>query len=310
MKDFVLWLDKQTHIRKLTHMANQSSYESPRRSPVNPCFGRGRYNASNITAQPGNSSDCHMCAGSHNELSECEVFSTMTPNEKWDTVKDMRICFLCLKPGHKKLTCVGQKCDICNGPLHRLLHNLRWPGEERASLDANATPYASSTVKINSNTESYTYPERSIPKRSFLPLVQMNLKNDTKEYRCNALLDSGSEINVISKRCCDRLQLDGESVKISIVGAGGVVTNRVTKLVNVTVTDSEKVETEVECIVLDEVCGRTIPVQKKIVEQFKEYDIPWCTREEDVDILLGMTSPQFHRYKVLSKKPSGLTVNT
>lgn len=309
VKDFVLWLDKQTHIRKLTHMASSSNYESQRKSPLPTVVSRGRYNASNITARIGNSPNCHMCARNHNELYECEVFSTMTPNERWDTVKDMGICFMCLRPGHRKVTCGGQKCDICNGPHHRLLHNPRWPtNEENIPLNPNATEYTSSQVKINSNSECYVYTERTVPKRSFLPIVQMNLKNDTKEYKCKALLDSGSEINVISKKCYNRLQLDGDTVKIGIVGVGGVVTNKVTKIVYVTVTDSNNIETEVECIVLDEVCGKTIPIEKTIVDQFKEYDIPWGNREEEVDIILGMTYPQFHRHKVLCKKTNGLTL--
>ena len=50
---------------------------------------------------------------------------------------------------------------------------------------------------------------KRLPGRSFLPIVEMKLKSQKINYSCKALLDSGSEINIMSRKCCNRLQLKG-----------------------------------------------------------------------------------------------------
>ena len=310
--DFVIWLDKQTHIRRLTNLANFGNYEY-RRTPLGAGSntqrrGGERYNLNSITDNPGNLFMCQLCKSNHNHLTECSVFPAIPFYEKWNTVKDMRICFICLKPGHRRMECSEKKCEVCTGPHHKLLHNPRRLPERAPPMNPEAPEYTSGTVSM-SYTKEVRKSKGCLPNRSFLPIVQVKLKKDEQQCLGKALLDSGSELNVMSKRCYHRLQLKGDSVMVRIVGAGGVVSRRYTKLVTIDIIDNMNVETEIECIILDQVCGKAIPVRKDIIEQFNHYNIPQvCTREEEIDILLGMSSPQFHRHRIVSGKPNSLTL--
>ena len=126
--------------------------------------------------------------------------------------------------------------------------------------------------------------ERSnMPDRSFLTIVSIKIRNDTSDISCNALLDSGSEINILSTKCCNQLKLKGEPVMINIVGDGGLVIRKNTKKVTLTLVEDSGAQIVIECIVLDDACGKVIPMGKEILEQFKEYDITknnkWCNRK-------------------------------
>jgi len=68
------------------------------------------------------------------------------------------------------------------------------------------------------------------------------MKNEDK-HSIGKALDSGSELNVISKNCFNRFQLKGEPITINIVGAGGVVSERCTNLTNITIVDNMGIET-------------------------------------------------------------------
>ena len=65
-----------------------------------------------------------------------------------------------------------------------------------------------------------------LPGRSLLPIVEMKLKGRNVNYLCKALLDIGSEINIMNRKCCNWLQLKVSPLMINIVGAGGVMSKR------------------------------------------------------------------------------------
>ena len=165
--------------------------------------------------------------GFYDELFVCPLFPLISLNEKWDAVKSIGVCFICLGTGDQRTDCAAPKCDICWRPHHRLLHKpCRMPGDTDRSLNPNVSPYhinnarflGENDVKVTCSTTE----KNNSPPRSFLPVVNINLRNGSLKYSCKALLDSGSEINILSLNCYNRLKLIGEPVMINIVGADGV----------------------------------------------------------------------------------------
>ena len=122
------------------------------------------------------------------------------------------------------------------------------------------------------------------------------------------LLDSGSEINVISTRCCERLKLEGAPITINITGAGGVVKKRKTKLVEVSILDLYGNTTQIECIVLNEVCGKVLTIGKEIIQSVKHELMAntenLITNEGNIDILIGLSSPQLHKQLSIKGYPN------
>ena len=77
------------------------------------------------------------------------------------------------------------------------------------------------------------------------------------------LLDSGSKINILSKRVGQKLGWRGETVIIDTIGVGGMSTQQVTKKVNVVIED--QMVTVFQAIILDKVCGDALPITENIL---------------------------------------------
>ena len=236
-------------------------------------------------------------------------------NEKWNVVKSEGVCFICLIPGHQCTECTAQKCGICAGPHHNLLHNPRRIPQDNETLIPNGNNYNANlnfleTCEVKSPNNELE--GNKMPGRSFLPIVSIKIRNNTYELSGSAFLDSGSEINILSTKCCNQLKLKGEPVMINIVGAGGIVIRKNTKKITLTIVEDSGTQTEIECIVLDDACGKGIPMGKEILERFNEYDTtkmnPWCNKKREIDILIGMSSPQFHKRKIIKEERNGLTL--
>ena len=137
-------------------------------------------------------------------------------------MKYFRCCFICLKFGHRRVECQEPPCQICSNPHRTTLHNFTIKGEGiRTSVKA------SGAIK-----SSYTsYPKLS---RSFLPVVEVTVDN-VYHPTCIALLDTGSEINIISYGCYQQLVL---SITLNVVGVGGVVSRIKTLKVEVPIKDT------------------------------------------------------------------------
>ena len=326
VEELAKWLESQAHIRKLTQLATSGSCEAGyRKSTYNTAGMTDRYRRGgdkfNLNfAAPATHNEtvttCCVCRGNHDGVVNCPLFPLIAFNEKWNVVKSLGVCFICLTPGHQRTECTALKCNICGGPHHNLLHNpRRGPGDTNQPLNPNADPYASNNVSFirdsKADATGHQTGKSNLPGRSFLPIVNMKLRNGTHQHLGKALLDSGSEINILSKRCYNQLKLRGESVTISIVGVGGVVTRKFTKKVKLIVTENSGKETEIECVVLDEACGKVNPMEKEILDRFKGYDLVSdnpTNQEEEIDILIGMSSPQFHKRRIVEGESNGLTL--
>ena len=136
--------------------------------------------------------------------------------------------------------------------------------------------------------------------RSFLPVVNVTLKKNGREFVSKAVLNSGSELNIITSKCCERLNLKDKPIDINIVGAGGVTSRTRTKMVHFFVKDASGNEIYVECIVLNKACGRALPIDSGCIPRRKV-----CQRGE-IDFLVGMSSPELHKQYTMEKLPNGL----
>ena len=314
----VNWLENQTHIRRLTLLATAGSSENHiyrRNTNNNTGVTSERYRKwgeTRLLSNPIGGNTEHVtarciCKNNHDGLGNCSLFPLIPFNEKWNVVKSEGVCFICLIPGHQRTECTAQKCGICAGPHHNLLHNPRRIPRDNETLIPNGNNYNANlnfletceVKSLNNELEG-----NKMPGRSFLPIVSIKIRNNTYELSGSALLDSGSEINILSTKCCNQLKLKGEPVMINIIGAGGIVIRKNTKKVTLTIVEDSGTQTEIECIVLDDACGKGIPMGTEILERFNEYDTtkmnPWCNKKREIDILIGMSSPYKRRKEWLN----------
>ena len=116
------------------------------------------------------------------------------------------------------------------------------------------------------------------PKRCYLPVVRINLEDIDKVNKTKAIsvLDSGSEMSIITPNVCEKLKLKGKPVLVVIIGAGGIATTLQTKLVQLYVIDKSGTSTLLECVVLQKACGKALPIDAKVLKE--------CGTTQEVDI--------------------------
>ena len=254
--DLVTWLDKQTHIRRITHK-NSSKDSVNLRSYSEDKRGFRKLHSGNIGLINQKVGEvCKVCNSNH-LLNDCSEFTEMSLKDRWDRVKVLGLCFLCLKVGHRRTECEEKHCKVCSGKHHQLLHSYS------DTLSSNMLQLKTETL-INSS----SLKDRRI-ERSFLTATVVTLSNKGREVLTTAVMDSGSEINIITPRCCRKLNLKGVPAVMNIVGAGGATNNIRTEIAEMTVKDKYGEETIIECIVLNKACGKILSVDEA---EFDEND--------------------------------------
>lgn len=303
VRDLVSWLDKQTHIRRITHANCQ-----PTVSNTSPDKGQQKFksrfqiNSSNIDQEERKlmvENKCILCSDEH-LIKDCPKFSLLSLKDRWERAKSSRLCFLCLKGNHRRNECNEGNCKVCDGLHHQLLHN--YTKQSHSETERHSDNYmGNSSSLIN---------ERKI-ERGFLPATDVTLNHKGRDIISTAILDTGSEINIITPRCCKKLNVKGEPAVMNIVGVGGIISTINTEIVEVSVKDRHGSTTLLECVVLEKACGEILPIDlnkfndqdKYLLNQKKVY-----TRGGEVDILIGMSHPELHEQLSFIKLKSGLTL--
>ena len=283
--DFVKWLDHQKTIRRISYSTLNKS-----NNPLPSHLDKFKKLNMNTTGQMS----CELCSVEDgHEITECPVFIAWDLDEKWNFASRKRLCFQCLKSGHRSDTCTEPKCIYCKRPHHCMLHKESWN---------------SSVLKGCNN--SFEDQKSGRPLRCFLPVVNATVIGENNRIRVTAMLDSGSELNVISSKLYEKLGLRGFETDISIIGVSGLSVRKSTKVVDIFVEDRLGCRTKIQCVVLDKTCGNAISVDPRIVQSLERIGISggMVTAGGEIDLLIGMTYPNLHQQTALYGNDRGLTV--
>ena len=147
--------------------------------------------------------------------------------------------------------------------------------------------------------------------RSLLPVVQVTLCNNAVNHRYTTLLDTGSEINIISYRCYRQMGLKGKTIYLNLVGAGGIMNSIRAKMVNVKIKDREGKEITIECIMLSQACGCVLNIDTSIIENcgrelLQNRNV--YTKGGEVDLLIGMSMPELHKQLSFQRLQNGTVI--
>lgn len=80
---------------------------------------------------------CPICKGTHGAW-KCKEFLELNPRDRYEVVKQRRLCWKCLNQGHGSSDCRFGNCAVCDRPHHRLLH--RETKEEKSRLAEPTEP--------------------------------------------------------------------------------------------------------------------------------------------------------------------------
>ncbi|UYV70249.1 hypothetical protein LAZ67_7002279, partial [Cordylochernes scorpioides] len=226
------------------------------------------------------SDTCILCKSKHHPLYMCNLFCKMPLKEKLNVVKGHKLCFNCLRKGHFSWNCrLNQRCKVCKGKHHTMIHYDK-PSTEGASAQVeNTTPKEHESAINLTNTQQANCNDSHV----LLATARIKIKNGLgKLCTCRALLDSGSQVTMITKGCCERLGLVQRKSDRMIKGVGNTPVQHSSSTVSVTfcpLNNSEEFSVEA---VVTEVLTSEIP-------NFRLKDPNWPTLKN-----LKLADPEFY----------------
>ncbi|KFM61869.1 hypothetical protein X975_23938, partial [Stegodyphus mimosarum] len=187
---------------------------------------------------------CTYCKAGHSVL-KCNKFLSLNVQDRINFVKKNNLCFNCLVSHHKALECRSIfKCKKCFKNHHTLLHFERVQKEPEPlkrvinssrELSVTAKPFSpimeSSTQSAKSE-ENFTNSSPvikscishfSFQREVLLCTAAIKVLDSSGEYQlCRALIDPGSQANLITEECARRLGLPRRNAKVFISCLGSV----------------------------------------------------------------------------------------
>ncbi|XP_073835506.1 uncharacterized protein [Musca autumnalis] len=123
--DFSKWLETLRRVANIVHdtLPYAPHVSTNRRQPTHP--------SRNIACVAVN--NCSVCDGVCTSIIKCKQFTNMRTDEKWKKIKELKLCFCCLRKGHQLNQCRNKvRCSKTNcQKFHNvLLHYEIGPNEE------------------------------------------------------------------------------------------------------------------------------------------------------------------------------------
>lgn len=160
---------------------------------------------------------CILCAENH-ELPECVKFRNKSSDDKWDFIKENKLCFKCMMKNHSRYQCRAKRCDKCRASHHTLLHASRvYDTAAGTQAPVSARDRAPPTRVID--TESVTNIGERFTKTLLKVIPIIYYDNDNNEHVTFALLDDGATVSLIDESLASNLR--GPTFALRIVSARG-----------------------------------------------------------------------------------------
>lgn len=211
---------------------------------------------------------CVYCAGTH-KLGSCSKFINIPLQEKYEFLKGNHRCFNCLG-NHMKSKCNSKgTCKTCNKTHHSLLHRDDVPVSKAVTLD---TVNPASKQEVTNSLSC-----RSAPVKVLLSTVKVAIKDSSGNSQIvRAVLDSGSQISMITLSAVNRLGLRFSKTPMPLFGVSNTQTTTL-GLLNCFISSRNDSKTilSTNAIVVSEICNN-LPhecLPAEVVDRFKHLDL-------------------------------------
>ena len=200
----------------------------------------------NLKNEPTISWSCHICKSLHHKSKNCPKFREGSRDEKFELVKEHRLCLSWLETGHIIRDCKNKKdCGVnrCKKVHHPALH----PGEN---------------LKTLAKTGTFGTHANAVRPDVTLGVIRVSVVGvDGRLEKVNALVDEGSDTSMATESLIDKLGLSGKKVLLEVSGVDGKSRHmsRFTSLV-ISSLDEPEVRHNLRTWSLPEICKSVQPV--------------------------------------------------
>ncbi|XP_055614880.1 uncharacterized protein LOC129761191 [Toxorhynchites rutilus septentrionalis] len=320
--DVMEFLEGQTRILDAVAVDRRSENLQSSSSATNSGFKKSvpKFSVHATTDTP--TMQCQQCNGRH-YITSCPVFERMTLDKRFQVVNSKKLCSNCLRQGHLNRDCTSRfRCHTCSKKHHSLLHPGIGASVSTSTVGpltqapSTARPQPSNSTHVVSIDDSLQTMQSSVATifasnvatehrefHVFLSTVLVSVKDcNGRSHLARALLDSGSQANIISDRLCQILKLHRKEVNVPISGIGSStfrVSHSVTTTVSSRISDySIPMEFLVMKKVTEDQPSATIPIGDwNLPTDFQLAD-PGFNKRGTIDLLLGLE--HFYEFLLLN----------
>lgn len=223
-------------------------------------------------------SQCVLCKGDH-YIFNCDKFIKQSPINRIEEVKKLKLCSNCLRPGHQTSQCRSSGCRQCHKYHNTLLHlpnkttnQTNISQEPRPSTSSNHLCSAQSSVLLGT------------------ALIQIR-DHKGQFHICRALLDNGSQCNLISANLANILNIKPKQTNIKLGGIGKTFLD-MSNIIETNISDiKNKFHCNLSCLIIPQITSRmpTINFNPKFLSIPKNIQLadPSFFKSNDIDILIG-----------------------
>ncbi|XP_075167480.1 uncharacterized protein LOC142239573 [Haematobia irritans] len=231
-----------------------------------------------------NNEKCLMCKSIQHLIDSCPSFTAMPVLDRFNFVKSIPACINCFKQGHTVAKCKSEKCRICGSSHNSLLH--RYTTSQQGESDVvNSMPIEASSLRASANHSSSN-------ENTILATAVVEVQTRTGEFiLARALLDSGSQPNLITEDLVQKLQLKKCKDILNLTGIGEIGSSSKS---NVQVTFKSRLNATkfsskfwVLQSITNQQPDRNISIRNWIFPKNIELADPYFFRSQKIDLLLG-----------------------
>lgn len=181
---------------------------------------------------PATQHTCTLCNENH-LLCHCKQFGKLDPDKRSEYVRDNRLCYNCLAPGHSMMYCRQKtSCRVCGRRHHSLLHSFTKKDTEEKRQEPTMSSMHAKVEEVQEEDQditdiathfaSYFTTNR---KSSLLATAVVPVRSSSGHTTLlRALIDLGSEASFVSERAAQRLEVIKTPTHARITGIGSTET--------------------------------------------------------------------------------------
>ncbi|XP_057656751.1 uncharacterized protein LOC130894154 [Diorhabda carinulata] len=230
---------------------------------------------------------CSLCKMNH-QLQICPEFIKLTPNKRFNVVKEHRLCTNCLKSNHKNADCrSNSNCKGCQKRHHSLLHFENIQGESNA-------PTSRQTNSRENKSENQTVVVHTSVNTSQVLLSTALIKVlDVygNAHICRVLLDSGSQSNFITQNLVNQLRIEQSKINMAVSGLNNSCSQiKYSSDINIR-SNINSIEFKINCLIIPQITDKlpAFSFDKNILDILKNVTLadPNFNESSQVEMLLG-----------------------
>lgn len=190
-----------------------------------------------------NVENCKCCTKYSHKLFRCKKFLALSIAKRLEFVKQNKVCLNCLCDTHSVDKCSYPPCKLCTEKHNCLLHEAFH--FSTSTTNPSSSAQVPSTVSVPDSQANLLSQFGTLPwtggnvtnmsslhcveeiggnvTRVLLATAMVRVLDSHNEVHwCRAILDAGSQVNLVTTRLCQRLQLPMQSANFIVEGVGSI----------------------------------------------------------------------------------------